>query len=96
MEAGTYRGGACDPFLVHWPAGIGAHGEVRDQYAHIIDMVPTVLDALGIEPPATIQGVTQAPIHGVSFAPASTTRPSTRHTTQYFEMFGYRSIDHDG
>ena len=65
----TYRGGACDPFLVHWPAGINAHGEVRDQYAHIIDMVPTVLDALGIEPPATIRGVTRAPIHGVSFAP---------------------------
>ena len=57
-----------DPFLVHWPQGITARGEVRTQYAHIIDMVPTVLDALGIEPPATIRGVTQAPIHGVSFA----------------------------
>ena len=64
----TYRGGASDPFLVHWPAGIKARGEVRDQYAHIIDMVPTVLDALGLEPPATIRGVTQSPIHGVSFA----------------------------
>jgi arylsulfatase len=93
----TYRGGACDPFLVHWPAGINAHGEVRDQYAHIIDMVPTVLDALGIEPPATIRGVTQAPIHGVSFAPSFNDQAApTRHTTQYFEMFGHRSIDHDG
>ena len=64
----TYRGGACDPFLVHWPNGIKARGEIRTQYAHIIDMVPTVLDALGIEPPATIRGVTQSPIHGVSFA----------------------------
>ena len=43
----TYRGGASDPFLVHWPAGIAARGEVRTQYAHIIDMVPTVLDVLG-------------------------------------------------
>ena len=43
----TYRGGASDPFLVHWPAGITARGEVRTQYAHIIDMVPTVLDVLG-------------------------------------------------
>ncbi len=67
------------------------------QYAHIIDMVPTVLDVLGVEPPATIRGVVQAPIHGVSFArtfddPAA----PTRHRTQYFEMFGHRSIDHDG
>jgi Sulfatase len=93
----TYRGGACDPFLVHWPAGISARGEVRDQYAHIIDMVPTVLDALGIEPPATIRGVTQAPIHGVSFAPSfNDPAAPTRHATQYFEMFGHRSIDHDG
>ena len=64
----TYRGGACDPFIVSWPAGIKAKGEVRTQYAHIIDMVPTVLDLLGIEPPATIRGVTQSPIQGVSFA----------------------------
>jgi arylsulfatase len=93
----TYRGGACDPFLVHWPAGIKAHGEVRNQYAHIIDMVPTVLDVLGIEPPSTIRGVTQAPIHGVSFAPSFNEQAApTRHTTQYFEMFGHRSIDHDG
>ena len=93
----TYRGGACDPFLVHWPSGIRARGEVRTQYAHIIDMVPTVLHALGLEPPATIRGVTQSPIHGVSLAhtfddPAT---PS-RHHTQYFEMFGHRAIDHDG
>ena len=60
-------------------------------------MVPTVLDVLGAEPPATIRGVTQSPMHGVSFAytfddPAA----PTRHHTQYFEMFGHRSIDHDG
>ena len=64
----TYRGGVSDPFIVSWPKGIKAKGEVRTQYAHIIDMVPTVLDLLGIEPPATIRGVTQAPLHGVSFA----------------------------
>jgi arylsulfatase A-like enzyme len=93
----TYRGGVSDPFLVHWPAGIKARGEVRTQYAHIIDMVPTVLDVLGIEPPATIRGVTQAPLHGVSFA-HTFDHPSapTRHHTQYFEMLGHRAIDHDG
>ena len=49
----TYRGGVSDPFIVHWPAGIKAKGEIRQQFAHAIDMVPTVLDALGLEPPAT-------------------------------------------
>ena len=48
----TYRGGVSDPFIVSWPGRITARGEVRTQYAHIIDMVPTVLDLLGIEPPA--------------------------------------------
>lgn len=93
----TYRGGVSDPFLVHWPAGIASRGEVRTQYAHIIDMVPTVLDLLGIEPPTVIRGVTQAPLRGVSFAHTldSPSAP-TRHRTQYFEMFGHRAIDHDG
>ncbi|MEU7630367.1 arylsulfatase [Nocardia sp. NPDC049220] len=93
----TYRGGVSDPFLVHWPSGIGARGEVRTQYAHLVDMVPTVLDVLGIEPMSTLEGVPQSPLHGVSFAhtfdnPAA----PTRHHTQYFEMLGHRAIDHDG
>ncbi|MFF4425800.1 arylsulfatase [Streptomyces sp. NPDC001549] len=93
----TYRGGVSDPFLVHWPAGIRARGEVRDQFAHIIDMVPTVLDVLGIEAPATIRGVTQSPLHGVSFAHTfDDAAAASRHRTQYYEMFGHRAIDHDG
>ncbi|MFE1439710.1 arylsulfatase [Streptomyces sp. NPDC058739] len=93
----TYRGGVSDPFLVHWPAGIQARGEVRDQFAHIIDMVPTVLDVLGVEPPATIRGVTQSPLHGVSFAHTfDDAAAPTRHRTQYYEMFGHRAIDHNG
>jgi hypothetical protein len=93
----TYRGGTSDPFLVHWPHGIRARGEIRAQFAHIIDIVPTVLDALSLTPPAAIRGVTQSPIHGVSFAhtfdnPAA----PARHRTQYYEMFGHRAIDHDG
>ena len=47
-----------------WPAGIRTRGEVRTQYAHAIDMVPTVLDAVGIEPPTYVKGVTQSPIEG--------------------------------
>jgi arylsulfatase A-like enzyme len=93
----TYRGGVSDPFLVHWPKGIKAKGEVRTQYAHIIDMVPTVLDVLGIDPPATIRGVTQSPIQGVSFAHTfDTPTAASRHHTQYFEMLGHRAIYHDG
>jgi arylsulfatase A-like enzyme len=93
----TYRGGTSDPFLVHWPAGIGSAGAVRTQFAHLIDIVPTILDTLGFTPPAAIRGVTQAPLHGVSFAhtfddPAA----PTRHHTQYYEMFGHRAIEHDG
>jgi arylsulfatase A-like enzyme len=93
----TYRGGASDPFIVSWPKGIKARGEVRSQYGHIIDMVPTTLDLLGIEPPATIRGVTQSPLQGVSFAQTldDPTAP-THHPTQYFEMLGHRAIYHNG
>ena len=93
----TYRGGVSDPFIVHWPKGIQARGEIRTQYAHAIDMVPTALDALGIEPPATMKGVTQSPIEGVSFAQSfDDANAPTRHTTQYFEMLGHRSLYRDG
>ena len=93
----TYRGGISDPFIVHWPKGIQAKGEVRAQYAHAIDMAPTVLDALGIEPPTSIKGVTQSAIEGVSFAHTfSDAKIDSRRHTQYFEMMGHRSIYHDG
>ncbi len=93
----TYRGGATDPFIVHWPAGIQARGEVRLQYAHLIDMVPTVLDALDITAPTHIRGVTQSPIEGVSFAHTFDDAEATsRHHTQYFEMMGHRAIYHNG
>ncbi|MDD2600310.1 MAG: arylsulfatase [Kiritimatiellae bacterium] len=93
----TYRGGISDPFIVHWPAGIKTKGKVRTQYAHAIDIVPTVLDILGIEPPTSVKGVTQSPIEGLSFAHTlnDAKAPSNR-ITQYFEMMGHRSIYHDG
>ncbi len=93
----TYRGGISDPFIVHWPRGIMSRGEVRTQYAHAIDMLPTVLGCLGIEPPTAIKGVTQAPIEGFNFADSfdDADAPS-KHHTQYFEMMGHRSIYHDG
>jgi arylsulfatase A-like enzyme len=93
----TYRGGVSDPFLVHWPKGIKAKGQVRRQYAHAIDMMPTVLESLGLEAPTSIKGVTQSPIEGHSFAHAfDDAKAPSKHVTQYFEMFGHRSIYHDG
>ncbi len=93
----TYRGGISDPFIVHWPKRIKAKGEVRTQYAHAIDMVPTVLEAVDIEAPISIRGVTQSPIEGLSFAHVfDNAKAPSRHGTQYFEMFGHRSIYHEG
>lgn len=92
----TYRGGVSDPFIVHWPKGIKSKGEIRTAYCHAIDMVPTVLEALGIDAPETIKGVTQSPIQGHSFAKTFDDKKSKGdHLTQYFEMFGHRSIYHD-
>jgi arylsulfatase A-like enzyme len=93
----TYRGGISDPFIVTFPKGIQANGEVRTQYTHAIDMVPTVLDLLGIEPPTSIKGVTQSPIEGLSFAHTLDDGGAPgKRKTQYFEMMGHRSLYHDG
>ena len=93
----TYRGGVSDPFMVVWPKGIRAKGEIRQQYGHAIDMVPTVLDALGVEPPTHVRGVTQSPIQGFSLKTSfDDAKASALHITQYFEMFGHRSLYHDG
>ena len=93
----TYRGGVSDPFILSWPEGIAAKGEIRAQFCHGIDMVPTVLDCLGLEAPTTIRGVTQAPIEGFSLKPTFA-GPNVEevHHTQYFEMFGHRSLYHEG
>jgi arylsulfatase len=93
----TYRGGVSDPFIVHWPRGIKAKGDIRNQYAHAIDMVPTVLDCLGIEAPLSIKGITQSAIEGVSFAHTFDNADApTKHHTQYFEMIGNRALYHNG
>ncbi len=93
----THEGGVCDPLIVRWPARLGRPGETRRQYVHAIDLLPTVLDLIGVEAPTAIDGVEQAPFDGVSFAATLTdgVTPS-RHTTQYEEMLGSRAIYHDG
>ena len=93
----TYRGGVTDPCIVCWPQGIKSRGENRSHFVHAIDLVPTVLDSLCLTPPATIRGVTQSPIQGVSFAHTfDDAQAPTRHHTQYFEMFGHRALYHEG
>ena len=64
----THEGGVADPLIFHWPARIGTEGGTRHQYVHAIDVLPTLLDLVGIAPPDSIAGVTQSPIEGVSFA----------------------------
>lgn len=93
----TYRGGVSDPFIIHWPKGIKSKKNIRTQYAHAIDMVPTVLEAIGIESPSSIKGITQAPIEGVSLVSTfNNEKEPDKHVTQYFEMMGHRSLYHDG
>jgi len=95
----TWLGGTRTPLIVHWPAGIAddARGQVRTQFAHVIDLMPTVLDAIGLEPPAAVDGVTQQPVDGASLRPTfDDAAASDPRETQYFEMLGSRSIVHQG
>jgi len=92
-----YNGGSCDPCIVSWPAGIKAAGEIREQYHHAIDLVPTILDCLGVEAPQTIKGHTQSDFDGVSmrYSFGHAALPSGR-PTQFYSMLGSRSIWHEG
>ncbi len=93
----SWLGGCRTPLIVHWPRGIADRGAVRDQFVHAIDLAPTVLELAGIDPPATVDGVTQQPVDGTSIAGtfADGAAPDPR-TVQYFEMLGSRSIVVDG
>ena len=92
-----FNGGTSDPCIISWPKGIAARGEIRDQYHHAIDLVPTVLDALGAEPPETLGGHVQSRFDGVSmrYSFDGAPLPSARRT-QFYSMLGSRSIWHDG
>ena len=93
----SYQGGVCDPLVVHWPAGMQARGEVRSQYHHCTDIVPTIYECCGITPPDTVLGYEQSELPGVSMRYSST--PPTRRRpkqTQYYEMLGTRGIWHKG
>ncbi len=89
----TYEGGIRDPLIVHWPNRIRDRGGIRIHYHHVIDILPTVLECVGIEAPQEYHGVPQLPVEGVSFA-YSIDAPSepSRHRAQYYEMLGHRAI----
>jgi arylsulfatase A-like enzyme len=93
----SYQGGVCDPLVVHWPKGIEAKGEVRSQYHHCTDIVPTIYECCGIEPPETVLGYEQNPISGTSmkYSFDEADAPTTKET-QYYEMLGTRGIWHKG
>jgi arylsulfatase A-like enzyme len=93
----THGGGIRDPFVISWPKRVPAKGELRHQFVHASDLVPTLLELVSISAPAEIAGITQMPIEGESFA-RSIADPSapSKYQPQYFEMFGHRGIWHQG
>jgi arylsulfatase A-like enzyme len=90
-------GGTRNGMVVHWPKGIKAKGELRSQWHHVIDIAPTILEAASLPEPKSVNGTAQTPIEGVSLAYTFVDpKAASRHTTQYFEIFGNRAIYHDG
>jgi arylsulfatase len=92
----THGGGIRDPLVACWPKGIGVRGQLRHGFRHACDVVPTLLEVVGLDPPAQIAGVEQQPIEGVSFAGTFTAADPPRGRPQYFEMFGHRGLWKDG
>ncbi|MFZ8885437.1 MAG: arylsulfatase [Steroidobacteraceae bacterium] len=96
-QVASHLGGTRNPLVVSWPARIRDRGGLRDQYAFVSDVVPTILEAAGIDPPAVVNGVAQQPLDGLSLLPtfADAAAPSPRRT-QYYNVYGNRAIYHDG
>jgi arylsulfatase A-like enzyme len=92
-----FNGGTSDPCIIAWPKGTKVRGEIRNQYHHAVDLVPTILDVLDVEPPATIRGHVQSRFDGVSMRSSfdGPDEPTTR-STQFYSMLGSRGIWHDG
>ena len=92
----NWEGGTADPMIVSWPKQIAKIG-VRRQYTHAVDIVPTIYECLGIEPPNVVKGYTQFPIEGISFAATfDNPQAKTDKQTQFYSMGGTRAIWHQG
>jgi arylsulfatase len=94
----NYSGGTADPLVITWPKGIKARGEVRNQYHHSVDIVPTILEICGVEMPKTYKGVEQYPVSGVSMRYSFDATPDapTAKKRQFYAMLGTRAIWEDG
>ena len=93
-----FAGGTNDPLVISWPKGIQARGEIRHQYHHSVDIVPTILDIVGVEMPSMYNGVPQYPVSGVSMKYTFEAEPDapTHKRVQYYTMLGTRGIWKDG
>jgi arylsulfatase len=96
-QVASHFGGTRNGTIVRWPKGFKARGEIRNQFHHVIDVAPTVLEAAGLPEPYMVNSVAQVPMHGVSmiYSLDDAAAPD-RHDTQYFEMFGNRGMYHKG
>jgi Sulfatase len=96
-QVASHWGGTRNGTIVRWPSGIKAKGGIRNQFHHVIDVAPTVLEVAGVPAPTFVNGIQQAPLEGVSMAYTFDDEGAAdRHTTQYFEMFVNRGIYHNG
>jgi len=96
-QVASNYGGTRQGTVIHWPAGIKSKGELRSQWHHVIDIAPTVLEAIGLPQPRIVRGVGQRPMEGVSMAYTfDNANAADRHLVQYFEMFGNRALYYDG
>ena len=93
-----FSGGTCCPLVISWPKGIKARGEMRSQYHHSVDIVPTILDIAGIEMPKVYRGVEQMPLSGLSMRYTFDAKPDapTQKKVQFYSMLGTRGIWQDG
>ncbi|MGB9221957.1 sulfatase-like hydrolase/transferase, partial [Mycobacterium sp.] len=96
-QIASHWGGTRNGTIVHWPNGLDEKGGLRNQFQHVIDIAPTILEAAGLPAPASVNGISQAPLEGVSMLATlrDANAPETHHV-QYFEMFGNRGIYHQG
>lgn len=96
-QVASHFGGTRNPLIVHWPKGIKSQGEIRTQFHHVIDVVPTILQACKVPEPKSIKGIPQKPIEGVSMTYSfDDANAKGQRTTQYFELATNRAIYHDG
>jgi len=98
-QVASHFGGTRNGMAIAWPARIKDAGGIRDQFHHVIDIVPTILEATGIPAPVEVDGIQQRPIEGVSMAYSwdkANANAASKRTTQYFEMAGMRAIYHEG